>query len=466
VAAGNPAGPPGGGGGGASEQQPGGASGPLPARLRARLRARPDTEHEQALTRLVVVPAMLAYMLLAPFPPEQAAGIRQASLLIFAVGLASALLVALHILWRPGVSHARRSWSLLADVAGVAASMLAGGTIASVFFPLLLWIILGYGFRYGRSYLILATAASVTGFSAVLALSPEWRQSPFVDTAMMVALVILPGYFAVLLGKLTHAVRLAEEASRAKSHFLAAMSHEFRTPLNAIIGMGEVLATTPLDADQRDMLATVRTAATGLLGLVDDVLDLARLEARRFTVDDVPFDLHDLLATVRHLLLHAAAAKGLHLRLRLDPDTPYRLRGGARALRQILLNLAGNAVRFTEVGGVVIEVRPVGPAAGPGGAAPRRLRFEVRDTGLGLSPAAQARVFERFSQAEETRRKVAGGTGLGLSIVRELAELMGGEVGVESAEGRGSSFWLELPMEVSPAAVAVQRRGGRRPRRA
>jgi hypothetical protein len=137
VAAGNPAGPPG-GGGGASEQQPGGASGPLPARLRARLRARPDTEHEQALTRLVVVPAMLAYMLLAPFPPEQAAGIRQASLLIFAVGLASALLVALHILWRPGVSHARRSWSLLADVAGVAASMLASGTIASVFFPLLL----------------------------------------------------------------------------------------------------------------------------------------------------------------------------------------------------------------------------------------------------------------------------------------------------------------------------------------
>jgi two-component system sensor histidine kinase RpfC len=269
---------------------------------------------------------------------------------------------------------------------------------------------------------------------------------------MMIALVILPFYFAVLLGKLTQAVRLAEEASRAKSHFLAAMSHEFRTPLNAVIGMGEVLATTPLDADQRDIVATVRSAAAGLLGLVDDVLDLARLEARRFTVDDVPFDLHDLLATVRHLLFHAAAAKGLYLRLRLDPDTPYRLRGGARALRQVLLNLAANAVRFTETGGVVIDVRPVAagpqPAPSPGAAAVCRLRFEVRDTGLGLSPEAQAKVFERFSQAEETRRRVTGGTGLGLSIVRELAELMGGEVGVESTPGRGSRFWLELPLTV------------------
>jgi two-component system sensor histidine kinase RpfC len=450
VAAGNPAGPPGGGGGGASEQQPGGASGPLPARLRARLRARPDTEHEQALTRLVVVPAMLAYMLLAPFPPEQAAGIRQASLLIFAVGLASALLVALHILWRPGVSHARRSWSLLADVAGVAASMLAGGTIASVFFPLLLWVILGYGFRYGRSYLILASRRLRDRLLGSPGAQPGVAAVTLRRHAMMVALVILPGYFAVLLGKLTHAVRLAEEASRAKSHFLAAMSHEFRTPLNAIIGMGEVLATTPLDADQRDMLATVRSAAAGLLAWSTTCSTSPgwRLGASRSTT--CPFDLHDLLATVRHLLFHAAAAKGLYLRLRLDPDTPYRLRGGARALRQVLLNLVGNALRFTEAGGIVIEVRPVGGAAGE---ASRRLRFEVRDTGLGLSPAAQARVFERFSQAEETRRKVAGGTGLGLSIVRELAELMGGEVGVESAEGRGSRFWVELPMAVVPAAA-------------
>ena len=160
--------------------------------MRRRLRGRPDSEHEQAVTRLLVVPGMLAYMLWAPFPPEQAAWVRQVSLLIFAAGLVSALLVALDILWRPGVSHTRRCWSLLADVAGVAASMLAGGTIASVFFPLLLWIILGYGFRYGRAYLLLASAASVAAFTAVLVLSADRRREPFVDTAMLLALVILP----------------------------------------------------------------------------------------------------------------------------------------------------------------------------------------------------------------------------------------------------------------------------------
>lgn len=430
----------------------------LLARLRRRLRDRPDSEHEQALTRLVVVPGMFTYMLLAPLSPDGAETALLASLLIFLAGLGVALAVIAHILASPAPNPTRRSLSLLADVAGVAGGMLAGGTVASVFFPLLLWIILGYGFRYGRPYLIAAAAASVAAFSLVLALSPEWRRLPFVDVAFLLALVLLPGYFAVLLAKLTDAVRRAEEASRAKSHFLAAMSHEFRTPLNAVIGMGELLATTRLDADQRDMVGTVRAAAAGLLGLVDDVLDLARLDARRFSVDEAGFDLHDLLATVRHLLHHAAAAKGLHLRLRLAPGTPHRLRGGPRAIRQVLLNLAGNAVKFTERGGVVIEVLaldpPAGAVAGAGAVveAGPRLRFEVRDTGLGLAPGAQAEVFERFAQAAPTRRKVEGGTGLGLSIARELVELMGGAIGLDSAEGRGSTFWFELPLALDAEA--------------
>jgi two-component system sensor histidine kinase RpfC len=414
-----------------------GAVGGWLGRLRRRLRERPDTEHEQAVTRLIVVPGMFAYMLWVPLPPAEADAARFASFLIFAAGSAAAVAVILHILRHPGVNRARRALSLVADVAGVTAGMLVGGTTASVFFPLLLWIILGYGFRYGRPYLIAAAVLSVAAFSLVLALSPDWRRTPFISVALILALVILPAYFAVLLAKLTDAVRRAEEERRAKSHFLAAKSHEFRTPLNAVIGMGEALATTRLDADQRDMIATVRAAAIGLLGLVDDVLDLARLEARRFTVDDAVFDLHELLATVRHLVFHAANAKGLHLRLRLAPDTPYRLRGGPRALRQVLLNLVGNAVRFTEAGGVTIGVRPVAwPEGGEPVGGTSRLRFEVSDTGLGLSPEAQGRVFERFTQAEETRRKVVGGTGLGLSIARELVELMGGRIGGRECPGR------------------------------
>ena len=264
---------------------------------------------------------------------------------------------------------------------------------------------------------------------------------PYIGVGLLLALIMLPAYFAVLLTKLTHAIQRAEEASRAKSHFVAAVSHEFRTPLNAVIGMSELLRTTRLSPDQGDMVATIRAAATGLLGLVNNVLDLAKLEAQRFTVDVAPYDLHQVLATVRHILFHQARSKGLHLRLRLAPDLPYRLRGDGRALQQVLLNLAGNAVKFTEQGGIVIEVGLIGARPGPG-----RLRFEVRDTGLGLSPAAQASIFERFAQADETRRKVIGGTGLGLSIARELVELMGGTIGVTSKQGVGSCFSFELPL--------------------
>jgi hypothetical protein len=331
---------------------------------------------------------MLAYMLWAPFPPEHEAAIRHVSWLIFAAGLTSAVLVALHILWSPGVNHPRRTWSLLADIAGIAASMLAGGTIASVFFPLLLWVILGYGFRYGRTYLILAAAGSVAAFSGVLALSPDWRQSPFFDTAMMIALVILPFYFAVLLGKLTqpsgwrggepgeeplpgrHEPRVPHTAQRRDRHGRGAGHDPARRRPARHRGDG---------AERR----------AGLLGLVDDVLDLARLEARRFTVDDVPFDLHDLLATVRHLLFHAAAAKGLYLRLRLDPDTPTASgvvpgapAGAAQPRRQRAPVHRGRRV--------VIEVRPVGRCAGEACAPPavrgpgHRARALAGGAGAGL----------------------------------------------------------------------------------
>jgi two-component system, sensor histidine kinase RpfC len=422
-------------------------------RLRARLRDRADSEHEQAFTRLVVVPAMFAYMLWAPHPPEEAGRVVLLSAAIFAFGLAAALAVIAHILWRPAPNPARRLASMGVDVGGVAAGMLVGGVTSTVFFPILLWIILGYGFRFGRPYLFAAAGMSIAAFGVVLALSAEWRAMPFVDTALLLSLVILPGYFSVLLTRLTDAIRRAEEASRAKSHFVAAVSHEFRTPLNAVIGMSEIMGTTRLSRDQADMVATIRAAAVGLLGLVDNVLDLAKLEARHFTIDaEAPLDLHRVLGAVRQMLLHAAAAKGLYLRQRIGPDVPHRLRGDGRAVHQILVNLVGNAIKFTERGGIVVEVEAVEREA-DGGA---RLRFEVRDTGLGLSPAAQAGIFERFAQADETRRRVIGGTGLGLSIARELVELMGGAIGVVSAQGRGSRFWFELPLAQAGAGEAFE----------
>ena len=246
---------------------------------------------------------------------------------------------------------------------------------------MLLWIILGHGFRYGRPYLWACAGLSLVLFALVVTLSPAWRDDPALSGALVASLVILPIYFAVLLRKLTNAIARAEEASRAKSHFLAAMSHELRTPLNAIIGMSELLGTTRLDLEQRDMTATVRTAATSLLGLVDQVLDLAKIEERRFTIEIEPFDLHDSLARLRHAAGPARGRQGPVLAPAPGArTTPYRLRGGPRQLHQALVNLVGNAIKFTDRGQVIIR----GRAGARGRRDEVRLRFAVEDTGVGL----------------------------------------------------------------------------------
>lgn len=422
-------------------------AGPLPPallrRLKERLRARADSEHEQALIRIAVCFAMYVYLLAIPHDPDQHEAIVFWVTVVFVVDLVVGTGIFLHILHRPAINPARRVLAIVLDTTAINATILVGGPSASALYPLLLWIILGHGFRYGRPYLWIAATLSLALFSLVVAVSPDWRAIPALALALVGSLAILPVYFAVLLRKLTKAIARAEEASQAKGHFLATMSHELRTPLNAIIGMSELLGTTRLDVEQRDMALTIKTAAGSLLGLVDQVLDLAKIEARRFTVELESFDLHDSLARVRQMLGHLAAGRGLYLRLRLHPDTPYCLRGGARPLHQVLVNLVGNAIKFTERGGVTIEVRPV-PAVGNR----IRLRFAIRDTGVGLSPEAQAKVFERFARSDDSMRRGIGGTGLGLSITRELVDLMGGTIGVDSIPGRGATFWFELPLEV------------------
>jgi len=414
------------------------------ARLRARLAAREDSEHEQALIRFGVIAGMYAYMLLAPFPEEERAEVFLWSSVLFAGGTISALLLFLDILRRPRPSPARRVAGILVDTTGVNAAMLIGGHLATPFYPLLLWLIFGHGFRYGRAYLFTAAGLSLVMFGAVVVLSRDWRAYPVLDASLILALIVLPAYVSVLQQRLAQALARAREANEAKSRFLATMSHEFRTPLNAIVGMSELLRTTRLDHEQEEMAATIRTAAHSLLGLVNAVLDLSRLESRGLEVAPVTFDLDRRLATLRAMLLPAAAEKGLYLRLELDPETPYRLRGGEQPLHQVLVNLVANAIRFTERGGIVVAVRPL-----PGDGPERWLRFEVRDTGIGVSPEAQQRIFERFEQAGDGAER-AGGTGLGLSIARELVELLGGRIGIESEPGRGSIFWCELPFTPLP----------------
>lgn len=425
-------------------------------RIRIRLQARDDTEHEQALIRIGVAFVMYLYLLAIPLPADDHAFIVRWVTVIFLLDLVAATAILAHIIRWPAINPKRRLAAIVVDSLAPTSTMLVGGPSASALYPMLLWIILGHGFRYGRPYLWACAGLSLVLFGLVVLVSPAWRAIPALSGALVASLVILPVYFAILLRKLTNAISRAEEASRAKSRFLAAMSHELRTPLNAIIGMGELLATTPLDAEQRDMTATVRTAASSLLGLVDQVLDLAKIEERRFTIDAESFDLHDSLARVRMLLGQLAAAKGLSLRLRLAPDTPYRLRGGPRQLHQVLVNLIGNAIKFTDHGQVRISVSPVRSMG-----VEVRLRFAVEDTGVGLSPEAQQHLFERFARSEDSIRRGISGSGLGLNITRELVGLMGGTIGMSSTLGTGSTFWFELPLELDPSPAPAERLSGR-----
>ena len=411
--------------------------------MMGRLELGQGSEYQIIINRLVIGFGVFAYLLALEVTRNQwdgSGGTLLASGSYAVLGMA--FFLDLVIRGRP--SRFRLALQLVTDIGVLSIGMHLGGRVVAPLYPIYLWAVLGYGFRFGLAYLGAATACAVLGFAVAVATTSFWRDDLFLSLGLLAGLLAIPLYTASLIRSLSAAKQLAERANQAKSLFLASVSHELRTPLNAVIGMSDLLVGTRLNAEQREMVRTTGTAARSLLSLIDGILDFSRIEAGKMPVQSAPFDLLGLITTTERMVAVPAAEKGVRVSSFISAATPARFLGDARHIAEILQNLASNAVKFTIRGSVLISVDVIERAGDQ-----VIIALEVTDTGIGIAPEAQERIFDSFTQADETIIDRFGGTGLGLAISRKLVQLLGGSIGVTSAVAEGSTFRVVLPLLIA-----------------
>lgn len=353
------------------------------------------------------------------------------------------LALAASILIQP-VNRRRRYFSLALDITGVSLAIFLTSNAISPFYLLFIWIFISAGTRYeDPTYLKIAATTAVVSYVIVVSVLGQWEQYLPQALFYLVFLILLPLYQFSLVRRVQTARHEAEKANRAKGEFLAVMTHELRTPLTGVIGMADLLKETKLDGEQREYLGAIQISADMLRALIGDILDLEKIDANKLQLETRPFDPRETVRDVCQAIYANALAKRLDIIVDVRPNVPQELCGDPIRVRQILFNLIGNAVKFTDEGYIEVHVELSGPVAGID---ERHVCIDIIDTGIGMDEASLAKVFELFEQVDKSTTRRRGGTGLGTSISRNLARLMGGDIEAESQLGVGSRFSVRLPL--------------------
>jgi len=417
-----------------------------------------NNELEQAVIRVVITVLVALYGLGYVRSMSAGSPLEQQVWIIFGTYAAFTLVSLCWVYSSPAPNIIRRIIAMIADISILSYAMAVSGEHGAAWYPAYLWVTFGNGFRYGTAYLHAASALSVIGFGIVVLYSPFWGRYSELGAGLAIGLIILPIYVSKLLRRLESAIKSAdaakteaEHANHEKSRFLANMSHELRTPLNGVIATSDILCGMQLNRETNDLVHTIQSSAQTLLVMINGILDIGKIESGRMDIEHTSFHLRSTLLNIHKIMFPLANRKEIGLKLYCDTAIPDNLVGDPGHIKQILLNIIGNAIKFTERGAVSVRVELDDTIPEESVCA----RFTISDSGIGIPEDARERIFDAFTQASSSITRTHGGTGLGVTIAKELTELMGGTISLDSQVGIGTTFCLTIPFKINPEPDAV-----------